>query len=114
MAFSGVMPGACQIVLVFTTDVNFVWMEASAPTPTGLRAFKKARTRLAISDVATRLFMQHGFEQVTVAQIAEAAEVSPKTVFNYFTSKEELFFDRADDVLGALVDAVVERPAGVT
>ena len=83
-----------------------------ASRPAGLRAWKKERTRTTISDVATGLFMRDGFEQVTVAQIAAAAEVSVKTVFNYFPSKEDLFFDRADDVIGALVDAVVERPAG--
>jgi len=82
--------------------------------PAGLRAWKKARTRLAISNVATELFMRDGFEAVTVAQIAAAAEVSVKTVFNYFPAKEDLFFDRVDAVIGALVDAVVERPAGAT
>jgi AcrR family transcriptional regulator len=82
--------------------------------PAGLRAWKKERTRQTISDVATGLFMRDGFEAVTLAQIAAAAEVSVKTVFNYFPSKEDLFFDRADDVIGALADAVVERPAGVT
>ncbi len=82
--------------------------------PPGLRAWKKARTRTTISDVATGLFMRDGFEAVTVAQIAAAAEVSVKTVFNYFPSKEELFFDRVEDVIGALADAVVERPAGAT
>lgn len=82
--------------------------------PAGLRAWKKARTRSTISDVATGLFMRDGFEAVTVAQIAAAAEVSVKTVFNYFPSKEDLFFDRADDIVGALVDAVVERPPGAT
>lgn len=82
--------------------------------PAGLRAWKKERTRTTISDVATGLFMRDGFEEVTLAQIAAAAEVSVKTVFNYFPSKEDLFFDRADDVIGALVDAVVERPAGTT
>ena len=80
----------------------------------GLREANKARTRQAISDVATRLFIERGFENVTVAEIAEAAHVSVKTVFNYFSSKEELFFDRMDDVLDAIVAAVRERPAGTT
>jgi AcrR family transcriptional regulator len=79
----------------------------------GLRESNKARTRLSISDVATRLFIERGFENVTVAEIAEAAQVSVKTVFNYFSSKEELFFDRADDVRDALLDAVRERPLGM-
>jgi AcrR family transcriptional regulator len=82
--------------------------------PAGLRAWKKARTRTTISNVATGLFMRDGFEAVTVAQIAAAAEVSVKTVFNYFPAKEDLFFDRVDAVIGALVDAVVERPPGTT
>jgi AcrR family transcriptional regulator len=89
-------------------------MERSAPSPSGLRESNKARTRQAISDVATRLFVAHGFEQVTVAQIAAAAQVSVKTVFNYFSSKEDLFFDRADDIVDVLVDAVTQRPAGST
>jgi AcrR family transcriptional regulator len=80
----------------------------------GLRASNKARTRLSISDTATRLFVEHGFENVTVAQIAEAAQVSVKTVFNYFSSKEDLFFDRADDVRDALLATVRERPEGVS
>jgi AcrR family transcriptional regulator len=80
----------------------------------GLRASNKARTRLSISDTATRLFIEHGFEHVTVAQIAQAAQVSVKTVFNYFSSKEDLFFDRADDVRDAMIAAVRERPEGVS
>jgi AcrR family transcriptional regulator len=89
-------------------------MEGAAPSPIGLREFKKARTRQAISDVATRLFIQRGFDHVTVQEVAAAAEVSVKTVFNYFASKEELFFDRADEVVGALIEAVLARPEGVT
>jgi AcrR family transcriptional regulator len=80
----------------------------------GLRASNKARTRLSISDTATRLFVEHGFENVTVAQIAEAAQVSVKTVFNYFSSTEDLFFDRADDVRDALLATVRERPEDVS
>ena len=80
----------------------------------GLRERKKAATRQAISDVATRLFEAHGFEQVTMAEIAAAASVSVKTVFNYFGGKEELFFDHEDDVLQELVRAIRERPDGVS
>ena len=80
----------------------------------GLREANKARTRQAISNIATRLFIERGFENVTVAEIADAAHVSVKTVFNYFSTKEDLFFDRMDDVLAAIVTAVRDRPAGTS
>jgi AcrR family transcriptional regulator len=80
----------------------------------GLRETKKARTRLAISDAATQLFVARGFDEVTVAEIAEAADVSIKTVFNYFTTKEDLFFDRAEELIAGLERTVADRPAGVT
>lgn len=89
-------------------------MAESAGRPPGLRESKKARTRRAISDVATRLFAEHGFERVTVAQIAAAADVSVKTVFNYFPTKEDLFFDRADELIEGLVRTIRERPQGST
>lgn len=87
---------------------------ASADAALGLRETKKARTRQLISDIATRLFAERGFERVTVAEIAAAADVSVKTVFNYFPAKEDLFFDRADALLAALTGAITERPAGAT
>lgn len=89
-------------------------MEGSPPGPSGLRDRHKARTRLALSNAATQLFIEQGFERVTVAQIAEAADVSVKTVFNYFPAKEDLFFDRAGDLLDVLVSAVAEREPGTT
>jgi AcrR family transcriptional regulator len=79
-----------------------------------LRDRKKAATRQSISDIATRLFEQRGFDHVTVAEIAEAADVSVKTVFNYFGSKEELFFDREDELLGGMIRALRERGPGVS
>jgi AcrR family transcriptional regulator len=85
---------------------------SDVPITPGLRERKKAQTRRAISDVATRLFMERGFEAVTVAEVAEAAGVSIKTVFNYFGSKEELFLDRDAEVRTAVVSAVAGRPAG--
>ncbi|MDQ8044666.1 MAG: helix-turn-helix domain-containing protein [Solirubrobacteraceae bacterium] len=68
----------------------------------GLRERKKAQTRLRISDIATGLFLERGFDAVTVAEIARAAEVSVKTVFNYFGAKEDLLFDREPEWLAAL------------
>ncbi|WP_328456393.1 TetR/AcrR family transcriptional regulator [Amycolatopsis sp. NBC_00438] len=80
----------------------------------GLRERKKRATRQLIADIASGLFIQRGFEEVTVAEIAEAAGVSKMTVFNYFPRKEDLFLDRHADRLADLVSAVRSRPPGVS
>lgn len=80
----------------------------------GLRERKKAQTRQTISDVATRLFMERGFDAVTLAEVADAAGVSVKTIFNYFGSKEDLYLDRDAELRAHLLSAVVDRPPGVT
>lgn len=75
----------------------------------GLRERKKEQTRRLIAKVATALFMERGFDHVTVAEVAYEADVSEKTVFNYFHSKEDLFFDEAAERQAALVAAVRDR-----
>jgi AcrR family transcriptional regulator len=60
--------------------------------PSGRRQRKKDETRRAIAEAAMRLFLENGYEQVTIAQIADVADVSVNTVFNYFPTKEDLFF----------------------
>jgi AcrR family transcriptional regulator len=75
----------------------------------GLRELKKQRTREAIADTAMRLFVERGFDSVTVAEVAEAADVSEKTVFNYFPTKEDLFFDEVEEKEAALVEAIRSR-----
>ena len=60
----------------------------------GLRERKKRETRAAISRIATTLFYERGFDDVTVDDVARAAGVSKMTVFNYFARKEDLMFDR--------------------
>ncbi len=80
----------------------------------GLRERKKEQTRKAISDTATDLFARRGFDHVTVAEVAEAAGVSQKTVFNYFGSKEDLLFDEVPALEASLVEAVRDRRPGET
>jgi len=75
----------------------------------GLRERKKRRLRQQISDTATALFLAHGFEQVTVAQIAATCEVSEQTLFNYFPTKESMFLDRSEGSADALLCALRER-----
>ena len=78
----------------------------------GLRERKKRQTRQHLSDVATGLFLERGFEAVTVAEIAEAADVSVNTVYNYFPAKEDLFLDRAGAWSTGCRAAVRGRGAG--
>lgn len=83
---------------------------AAGPAPT-LRERKKRETRQRISDEATMLFMARGFDQVTVAEIAKAAQVSTMTVFNHFPRKEDLFLDRIPEVVDLVTTAVRGRAA---
>ena len=80
----------------------------------GLRELKKQRTREAIAETAFGLFAKRGFDKVTVAEVAEAAGVSEKTVFNYFPTKEDLLFDEVPARQAALVEAVSGRGPGVS
>ncbi|WP_411105321.1 TetR/AcrR family transcriptional regulator [Streptomyces sp. cmx-4-9] len=75
----------------------------------GLRESKKQETRQLISDCATRLFIEHGFEQTTIAEIASAARVAKKTVTNYFPRKEDLALDHHEEFTQGLARAVAER-----
>jgi AcrR family transcriptional regulator len=79
---------------------------------TGLRERKKRLTRDAIAAVAMELFRARGFDAVTVADVARAADVSEKTVFNYFPAKEDLVFHRREERIAALIDTVRSRPPG--
>lgn len=78
----------------------------------GLRARKKQLTRRTIAEAAKHLFLERGFEQVSVAEVARAADVSEQTVFNYFPSKEDLVYERMDTFEHELLAAVRERPEG--
>jgi AcrR family transcriptional regulator len=78
----------------------------------GLRARKRIAMRQHISDVATALFLARGFDAVTVAEVAEAANVSKMTVFNYFPRKEDLLFDRGPEAATLITNAIRQRPPG--
>ncbi|MFF4011084.1 TetR/AcrR family transcriptional regulator [Streptomyces sp. NPDC001717] len=78
----------------------------------GLREIKKQQTRTAIADAALPLFLERGFDQVTVAEVARHAGVSTNTVFNYFPAKEDLFFDRQAEVENHLAALVRDRTPG--
>jgi AcrR family transcriptional regulator len=82
--------------------------------PTGLRDAKKEETRRQIAAAALGLFLSRGFEEVSIAQIAEAAHVSKMTVFNYFPAKESMFFEFAVERLPDLGRAVRERGPGTS
>ncbi|MGW1467998.1 TetR family transcriptional regulator [Streptomyces sp. NPDC002308] len=80
----------------------------------GLRERKKQRTRETISEVAIALFLEHGFDQVSVADVAAAAEVSKPTLFRYFPTKEDLVVQRFADHQDEAAEVVRNRPAGVS
>jgi AcrR family transcriptional regulator len=86
---------------------------SSQPQQPGLRARKKQRTRQLIADTALQLFLERGFDAVTVAEIARYADVDTKTVFNHFSSKPDLFFYRLEEEFGAaMLEAIRGREAG--
>ncbi|WP_219471258.1 TetR/AcrR family transcriptional regulator [Nonomuraea rhizosphaerae] len=78
----------------------------------GRRDRKKAATRQALADAALRLFLERGYDQVSVKDVADAADVSTTTLFKHFPCKEALVYDRDTDREAALVAVVRDRPAG--
>ena len=77
----------------------------------GLRERKKLRTKAAIQKEALRLFLDKGFEETTIEDIAEAVEISPSTFFNYFPSKEEVVFQ--DELDPLILQAFDAQPANL-
>jgi AcrR family transcriptional regulator len=81
-------------------------------TQPGLRERKKRQTRALIAEAAHRLFAERGFDAVTVAEVARAADVSEGTVYNHFPTKEDLFYGGMEAFEAELVGAVGQRPPG--
>jgi AcrR family transcriptional regulator len=77
----------------------------------GLRERKKARTREALQEAAMDLFSRHGFDGTTVEEIADACEVSPRTFFRYFPTKEDALFGDADARRERLLTVLADQPA---
>ena len=89
-------------------------MQGVADSSNDRRTRKRQATRQTISDVATKLFFQRGFDRVTVDEIAEAADVGRMTVFNHFPRKEDMFFDREQQIRDLAFEAVRSRTAGLS
>jgi AcrR family transcriptional regulator len=83
-------------------------------TPADGRSRRRIATRQAISNAATLLFFKRGFDQVTVDEIAAAAKVGRMTVFNHFPRKEDMFFDRDDEVREIVREALRQRDPRIT
>jgi AcrR family transcriptional regulator len=69
---------------------------------------------MALADAALRLFLERGYDNVTVRQVAEAADVATATLLKHFDSKAALVFDKDTDLEEALIASVVDRPVGVS
>lgn len=86
-------------------------MGAAPSTTHNRQTRKRLATRQKISDMATRLFFERGFDSVKIEEIAEAADVSRMTVFNHFPRKEDMFFDLDDEGRQDLLQALQKRTA---
>jgi AcrR family transcriptional regulator len=81
-------------------------------TVSGLRERKKQKTKASIQREALRLFKKHGYDETTIEDIADAAEISPSTFFNYFPTKEDVvIYDEYDPMMFSML---TEAPAGET
>ena len=87
--------------------------DASLVKP-GLRERKKVQTRERIAHVALQLFAERGYDRTTLAEIAEAADVSPRTIFAYYQSKEDILFGEEPSLRDRLEQALEQRPPGAT
>lgn len=88
-------------------------IETSA-TKLGLRERKKQQTKDTIARAALELFAERGYDATTLAEIAEAADVSPRTIFGYFESKEDILFCEEGHYLDKLKRSLDDRPQGTT
>src|ERR1700692_3259703 len=83
---------------------------ATAARPPGLRLRKRQQTRERLTRVAMALFLERGFEATTLDDIAAAADISRRSFFHYFASKEDVVFAWQEEITAALIAAVAARP----
>jgi AcrR family transcriptional regulator len=86
----------------------------TTPTKLGLRERKKQQTRETIARAALRLFAERGYDETTLAESAEAADVSPRTIFAYYESKEDILFCEEPSYLDRLKENLEHRPPAAT
>ena len=103
------VPWSHQNVTELQTQLGNHCYSGTVTEPVGLRARKKVRTRDAIADAAISLFLAHGFDHVSVSDIAATAEVSKPTLFRYFATKEDLVLHRFMDHNGEAARVVRDR-----
>jgi AcrR family transcriptional regulator len=95
-------------------EVSYASMPTAPTAPPGLRERKKRRTRATIAGAALELFQRDGFHATTIAAIAEAADVAPRTVSSYFPAKEDLAFPYAAETFERLERRLARREPGET
>jgi len=88
-------------------------IDTSSAKP-GLRERKKQQTRETIARAALRLFAERGYDETTLAEIADAADISPRTIFAYYESKEDILFCNEEKFLDQLKQKLEQRPPGAT
>jgi AcrR family transcriptional regulator len=105
----------CKIA-VYVPTAMLRRMEAGNATEVrpGLRERKKQKTRETIIKVALELFVERGYEETTIAEIADAAEISPRTIFAYFPSKADILFYDMPEILERLAQVLRDRPEGAS
>ena len=111
---SGGGAGSRQIERSEQADQAGLAERPAPPGPPGRRERKKAATRQAIADAALALFLERGYDQVSIREIADAADVSTTTLFKHFSGKEALVFDEDAQIEAQLVAAVRDREAGTS